>query len=61
MDYTERLERYERMKQKKAAGETLEAIGLAEDPPLTKQRVRAILAKPPRPNGRPRKEVASTT
>ena len=52
-----RQARYERMKAAKDAGATLEAIGAMEEPPLTKERVRVILSKPPKPNGRPPKEV----
>lgn len=55
--HADRLARYERMRAAKAAGQTLEAIGAAEVPPLTKARVQVILKSPPKPNGRPPKEA----
>lgn len=59
--YEKRLARYNRMLALKEGkpgvpGLTYEAIGALEDPPLTKERVRVILSKPPKPNGRPPKD-----
>lgn len=58
MKYEVALARYERMTTLSDSGVAMAAIGQMEDPPLTKQRVKQILAAPPKRNGRPRKEDA---
>lgn len=56
----DRIERFARITEARDRGDTLEVIGASFDPPLSKQRVAAILrAGPPRSQygGRPRKVV----
>lgn len=55
---SERVDRYHRIVEARDSGMTLEDIGASFEPPLTKQRVSAILrAGPPRSQtgGRPRR------